>query len=127
MAIYHTSPILIVDDSGAVRSIVRKIFNKLGYNTVDEATDGADALAKINEKQYGLVISDWNMEPMDGRALLKQIRAIERYADLPFIIMTSDPAINKVVQASHAGVSSFINKPFTAETLRAKISEINSQ
>jgi two-component system, chemotaxis family, chemotaxis protein CheY len=126
MSIHHDSQILIVDDSASVRSIIRKILTQLGYKNIDEASDGGDALAKIAEKQFDLVISDWNMEPMDGRALLEKVRAIEKYAKLPFIIMTADPAINKIVQAKNARVSSFINKPFTAESLKAKISEINT-
>jgi two-component system chemotaxis response regulator CheY len=126
MNIHQFSSILIVDDSGAVRSVVRKLLTQLGFRNLDEASDGEAALAKISEKQFGLVISDWNMEPMSGRVLLENVRANKQYANLPFIMMTADPSIAKIVQAKHAGVTCFINKPFRAEDLQAKIFQANT-
>ena len=123
MTIHQFSSILIVDDSGAVRSVVRKLLTQLGFQNLDEASDGKAALAKISEKHFGLVISDWNMEPMSGHTLLENVRANKQYADLPFIMMTADPSIEKIVRAKHAGVTCFINKPFRAEELQAKISQ----
>jgi len=125
MTIHHYSNILIVDDSGTVRSVVRKILTQLGFKNIDEASDGASAFTKISEKHVDLVISDWNMEPMNGDELLKQVRAVKKYEHLPFIMMTAESTIDKIVQAKHAGVSCFINKPFGAEGLQAKIAEIN--
>jgi two-component system, chemotaxis family, chemotaxis protein CheY len=127
MAIHHYSDILIVDDSGAVRSVVRKLLMQLGYKNVDEASDGAVALAKVSEKHFDLVISDWIMEPMTGQELLEQVRANKKYANLPFIMMTADSTIDKIVKAKHLGVSCFINKPFRPEGLQAKISQINTE
>ena len=121
MTIHQFSSILIVDDSGAVRSVVRKLLTQLGFKNLDEAADGEAALAKISEKHFGLVISDWNMEPMSGQVLLENVRSNKQYANLPFIMMTADPSIEKVVKARHAGVTCFINKPFRAEELQAKI------
>jgi two-component system, chemotaxis family, chemotaxis protein CheY len=127
MTIHHYSDILIVDDSGAVRSVVRKLLTQLGYKNIDEASDGTSALAKISEKRFDLVISDWNMEPMGGQELLEQVRANEKLQNLPFIMMTADSTIDKIVQARHARVSCFINKPFRADALQAKILEISRQ
>jgi two-component system chemotaxis response regulator CheY len=127
MTINRKSQILVVDDSGTTRSIVRKLLVQLGYSDVDEASDGAAALAKINEKLYGLVISDWNMEPMNGQALLEHVRANKKFTDLPFIMMTAQSDPDKIVDAKYAGVSSFISKPFSAEALLAKISKINAE
>jgi len=121
MTIHYFSSILIVDDSGAVRSVVRKLLTQLGYRNLDEASDGEAALAKISEKHFGLVISDWNMEPMSGQVLLESVRAEKQHANLPFIMMTADPSIDKVVKARHAGVTCFINKPFRADELQVKI------
>ena len=115
---------MIVDNSESVRGIVRKVLNQIGFTNVDEASDGADALSKLAEKNYGLILTDWNLEPMGGRALLKTIRADKRHQNLPFIAMTAKQAINQVVQAKQAGVTSFIYKPFDAAALRAKLSEI---
>jgi two-component system chemotaxis response regulator CheY len=127
MAIHHYSDILVVDDSGTVRSVVRKLLAQLGYKCIDEASDGEAALEKISEKHFDLVISDWNMDPMSGDVLLQRVRADKKHANLPFIMMTADSTIDKIVQARRAGVSCFINKPFRAEGLQAKISEINME
>jgi two-component system, chemotaxis family, chemotaxis protein CheY len=127
MSIYHDSDILIVDDSGVVRGIVRKLLTQLGYKHIDEAPDGAAALTKILQQHVDLVISDWNMEPMGGQELLEQVRANKRYEHLPFIMMTADSTIDKIVQARRLRVSCFINKPFHAEALQAKIIEISKE
>jgi two-component system chemotaxis response regulator CheY len=126
MTIHHFSSILIVDDSGAVRSVVRKLLTQLGYQNLDEASDGEAALEKISEKHFGLVISDWNMEPMSGQVLLENVRTNKQYANLPFIMMTADASIDKIVQAKKAGVTCFINKPFRADELQAKILQIST-
>ena len=127
MIINRKSRILVVDDSGAMRSIVRKLLAQLGYADVDEAPDGAAALAKMNEKPYGLVISDWNMEPMNGQALLEHVRANKKFANVPFIMMTAQSDPDKIIESKYAGVSSFISKPFSAEALQSKISKINAE
>ena len=121
------SQILVVDDSGTMRSIVQKLLAQLGYTNVDEASDGATALAKINEKPYGLVISDWNMVPMNGQELLEHVRANEKMANLPFIMMTAQSDPDKIIEAKYAGVSSFISKPFSAEALEANIAKITAE
>ena len=126
MTIHHFSSILIVDDSGAVRSVVRKLLTQLGFKNIDEAPDGEAALKKISEQHVSLVISDWNMEPMSGQILLENVRANKEYANLPFIMMTADPSIERIVQAKKAGVTCFINKPFRAEELQAKILQANA-
>ena len=119
------SKTLIVDDNRAVRGVVRKIMKQLGYDNVDEAVDGTDALEKLNVTRYALVISDWDMEPTNGQALLDNLRAQEQFAKLPVIMMTSEPSVEKIVKARRARASSFIVKPFDAEALKAKISEFN--
>ena len=127
MTIHPFSSILIVDDSGAVRSVVRKLLTPLGSKTLRAAPDGEAALEKISEQHFSLVISDWNMDPMSGQILLQNVRANKMYANLPFIMMTADPSIERIVQAKKAGVTCFINKPFRAEELQAKILQANGQ
>jgi two-component system chemotaxis response regulator CheY len=126
MTIHHFSSILIVDDSGAVRSVVRKLLTQLGFKNIDEAPNGEAALEKISEQHFSLVISDWIMEPMSGQILLENVRANKKYANLPFIMMTADPSIEKIVQAKKAGVTCFIKKPFRAEELQAKIMQTHA-
>ena len=124
MSVHSQSHILLVDDSSTVRKVVRELLEQLGFKNIDEASDGEAALARVGEKEYALVIADWHMAPMNGQMLLERIRGDETHKNLRFIMMTAEPAIEKIIQANHARVSGFINKPFTAEALRIKIAQI---
>ena len=116
--------ILIVDDYKTMLRIIRNLLKQLGFNNVDEATDGSMALQKLRDKDYGLVISDWNMEPMTGIQLLREVRADSQLKGLPFIMITAESKTENVVAAKQAGVSNYIVKPFNAETLRDKIEKV---
>ncbi|HEX7005727.1 MAG TPA: chemotaxis response regulator CheY [Alphaproteobacteria bacterium] len=116
--------VLIVDDYKTMLRIIRNLLKQLGFENVEEATDGSAALAKLREKPYGLVISDWNMEPMTGLQLLKEVRADERLKHTPFIMVTAESKTENVISAKQAGVNNYIVKPFNAETLRTKISAV---
>ena len=120
-AIDPNIPILVVDDYKTMLRIIRNLLKQLGFNNVDEATDGSSALQKLRDKTYGLVISDWNMEPMTGLELLKEVRADTQLGSLPFIMVTAESKSENVVAAKQAGVSNYIVKPFNAETLKAKL------
>jgi two-component system chemotaxis response regulator CheY len=124
MAVSKQMPILIVDDYKTMLRIVRGLLNQIGFNNIDEATDGTMAHGMIQQKQYGLVISDWNMEPMSGYELLKKIRSDEKTKTLPFIMVTAESKTENVVAAKQAGVSNYIVKPFNAETLKGKIEAV---
>ncbi|MDJ0607584.1 MAG: response regulator [Kiloniellales bacterium] len=117
-------PILIVDDYKTMLRIIRNLLKQLGFNNVDEATDGSAALQKLRDKPYGLVISDWNMEPMTGLELLKEVRADGKLNGLPFIMITAESKTDNVVAAKQAGVSNYIVKPFNAETLKSKLTTV---
>ena len=116
--------ILIVDDYKTMLRIIRNVLRQIGLTNVDEANDGAEALAMIKQADYGLVISDWNMQPMTGLELLQQVRADARLAKLPFIMVTAESKVENIVAAKQAGVSNYVVKPFSAETLRAKIDTV---
>lgn len=117
-------PILVVDDYKTMLRIIRNLLKQLGFNNVDEATDGSIALQKLRDKKYGLVISDWNMEPMSGLQLLKEVRADQRLSDLPFIMVTAESKSENVVAAKEAGVTNYIIKPFNAATLKTKLTAV---
>ncbi|WP_419902505.1 response regulator [Kiloniella sp.] len=114
-------PILIVDDYKTMLRIVRNLLKQLGFNNVDEATDGSSALQKLRGKQYSLIISDWNMEPMSGLQLLKECRADAHLKDLSFIMVTAESKTENVIAAKQAGVNNYIVKPFNAATLKKKL------
>ena len=125
MAVNKDMNVLIVDDYNTMLRIIKNLLKQLGFNNVDEATDGEAALEKIRNKTYGLIISDWNMEPMTGLDLLKNIRASnENYKSTPFIMITAESKTENVVMAKQAGVNNYIVKPFNAETLKMKISTV---
>lgn len=113
--------VLIVDDYKTMLRIIRSLLTQIGFNNIDEAANGSMALAKVKEKKYELIISDWNMEPMTGLELLQNIRADEKTKNIPFIMVTAESKTDNVIAAKNAGVSNYIVKPFNAETLKAKL------
>ena len=124
MAIDFSTPVLVVDDYGTMVRIIRNLLKQLGFTTVDDANDGSTALDKMRERKYGLVISDWNMEPMTGIQLLREVRADAKLKELPFIMITAESKTENVVAAKAAGVSNYIVKPFNAATLKQKLTSI---
>ncbi len=117
-------PILIVDDYKTMLRIIRNLLKQLGFDNVDEATDGSGALQKLRDKEFHLVISDWNMEPMSGLQLLKEVRADVKLKELPFIMITAESKSENVIAAKEAGVSNYIVKPFNAATLKGKLTAV---
>lgn len=111
--------ILVVDDFQTMTQLMRYLLLTLGFKNVDEARDGGTALTKMSEKEYGLVISDWNMEPVSGLDLLKHLRA--QGNEVPFIMVTAENKTENVVEAKQAGVTNYIVKPYNAVTLRNKL------
>jgi len=124
MAVDPSMPILVVDDYNTMIRIIRNLLRQLGYEDVDDAADGASALSKMRDKRYGLVISDWNMEPMTGYDLLKEIRGDPALAGIPFIMVTAESKTDNVIAAKKAGVNNYIVKPFNAQTLKSKIETV---
>jgi two-component system chemotaxis response regulator CheY len=121
MAVDKNLPILIVDDYKTMLRIIHNLLKQLGFTNVEEATDGGMAIEKMKEKAFGLIISDWNMEPMTGLELLQHIRSDAKIKTTPFIMITAESKTENVVAAKEAGVSNYIVKPFNAETLKTKI------
>lgn len=121
MAVDMNMNILIVDDYKTMLRIINNLLKQLGFKNIDEATDGSEALRKLRDGAYGLVISDWNMQPMTGLQLLKEVRADAKLKALPFIMVTAESKTENVVEAKNAGVSNYIVKPFNAETLKQKL------
>jgi two-component system chemotaxis response regulator CheY len=117
-------PILIVDDYKTMIRIIRNLLKQVGFTNVDEANDGSSALTKLRDRDFGLVISDWNMEPMSGLQLLKEVRADVKLKELPFIMITAESKSENVIAAEEAGVSNYIVKPFNAAILKDKLAAV---
>jgi two-component system chemotaxis response regulator CheY len=116
--------VLIVDDYKTMLRILGNLLRQLNFTNIDEAMDGSEALQKLRTNTFGMVISDWNMEPMTGIELLREVRADEKLKHLPFIMITAESKSENVAAAKEAGVSNYIVKPFNAETLKGKMASV---
>jgi len=116
--------ILVVDDMVTMRRIVKNILKQLGFANVDEAENGQEALQKLRADTFGFVVSDWNMPVMTGIDMLRAIRADEKLKAIPVLMVTAEAQQSNLIEAVQAGVSNYIVKPFTAETMQEKIAKI---
>jgi two-component system chemotaxis response regulator CheY len=121
MTLDFAMPVLVVDDYQMVVRIISRLLKQAGFSNVDEATDGEEALAKLKQRKYGLVISDWYMSPTSGVDLLRQAKADEQLRDVAFIMVSAEAAPENVALAKAEGASAYVVKPFDAHTLRARI------
>ncbi len=119
--------ILVVDDYNTMVRIVRKLLKQIGYEDVDEASNGDMACGMIQKNQYGLIISDWNMEPMTGFELLQRVRAAEATAKTPYILVTAESRPDNIIAAKKSGANEYLVKPFTAPVLKDKIEKALSE
>jgi two-component system, chemotaxis family, chemotaxis protein CheY len=124
MAADTSMSILVVDDYNTMIRIIRNLLKQIGFENVDDANDGTSALAKMRAKKYHLVISDWNMAPMTGYDLLREIRADPALSATRFIMVTAESKTDNVIAAKRAGVDNYIVKPFNAQTLQHKIQAV---
>lgn len=124
MAVDKSMNVLVVDDYKTMIRIVRGLLQQLGFVNIDDAIDGPSALDKIRHKDYGLILSDWNMTPMTGYDLLKAVRSEPRTAKTPFVMVTAEAKTENVMAARQAGVNNYIIKPFNLAVLRAKLSTV---
>jgi len=116
--------ILVVDDFSTMRRIVKNVLKQLGFENIEEAEDGVQALAKLKNGAFGFMVSDWNMPNMDGLELLKNVRKEPALKDLPILMVTAEAEKTMVVTAIQAGVNNYIVKPFTAEVFKEKMDKI---
>ena len=124
MAVDMNMNVLIVDDYKTMLRIIENLLKQLGFKNVHQAADGGAALKVLRETPCGLVISDWNMQPMTGLQLLKEVRSDAALKATPFIMITAESKTENVIAAKEAGVNNYIVKPFNAETLKTKISAV---
>lgn len=116
--------ILVVDDFSTMRRIIKNLLADLGFANVTEADDGSTALTALKGETFDFVITDWNMPGVPGLDLLKAIRADEKTAKLPVMMVTAEAKREQIIEAVKCGVNGYIVKPFTAVTLEEKIEKI---
>ena len=116
--------ILAVDDSPTMRRIIVNTLKRAGFGNVTEATDGKDALAKLNVDAFNFIITDWNMPEMDGLTFVTTLRNMDQYKQLPVLMVTTRSVKDDIVEAMKAGVNNYIVKPFTPDTLKEKIQQV---
>ncbi len=124
MSVDMNMKILIVDDYKTMLRIIENLLKQLGFRNINQATDGSTALRYLRENPIDLIISDWNMQPMTGLQLLKEVRSDDKLRHIPFIMVTAESKTENVVAAKEAGVNNYIVKPFNAETLKTKLSAV---
>ncbi|HBO23947.1 MULTISPECIES: chemotaxis response regulator CheY [unclassified Providencia] len=115
---------LVVDDFSTMRRIVRNLLKELGFNKIEEAEDGVDALDKIRTGNIDFVVADWNMPNMDGLELLKTIRGDEALKHIPVLMVTAEAKKENIIAAAQAGASGYVVKPFTAAILEEKLNKV---
>ena len=116
--------ILVVDDMATMRRIVKNILKQLGFTNIEEAENGQEGLQKLQGGTFGFVVSDWNMPVMTGIDMLRAIRADDKLKAIPVLMVTAEAQQANLVEAVQAGVSNYIVKPFTAETMQEKLGKI---
>ena len=119
-----TLKVLVVDDFSTMRRIIKNLLKQIGYTDIEEAEDGAQALVKLQNGGFGLVVSDWNMPNMDGLDMLKAVRQEPAIKDIPVLMVTAEAEKEKVITAIQAGVNNYVVKPFTGEILKEKLDKI---
>ena len=124
MSIDYSMPVLVVDDYQTVLRIMRNLLRRAGFAEVDTAGDGEEALAKMRERKYGLVISDWYMAPVNGIDLVRQARSDDALKETPIILVSGDGSPDNLKVANDAGASGYVLKPFDSQTLKAKIETV---
>lgn len=118
-----SSKILVVDDMLTMRKIVERVLRGLGFTDITHAVDGKEALDKVksSEKNFDLIISDWNMPNMSGLDFLKAVRGDQKYSQTPFLLVTAEAEQHQIVEAIKAGVDQYVIKPFSQDSLKIKL------
>ncbi len=118
--------VMVVDDSSTMRRIIINVLIQLGVpqENIADAPDGLDALGKLKSNTYDLILTDWNMPKMDGLHLVQNLRHLPKYKNTPILMITTEGGKSEVIEALKSGINNYIVKPFSPETLKAKIEPI---
>ncbi len=118
--------VLVVDDFATMRRILKNVLRQVGFTNIIEADDGKTALKELKKENVDLILCDWNMPEMPGIDLLRQVRSDDGLKKIPFVMVTAEAQKENILEAVKAGVNSYVVKPFTAETISAKLEKVFS-
>jgi two-component system chemotaxis response regulator CheY len=118
--------ILVVDDFATMRRIIKNVLKQIGFTNISEADNGNSALKALKSEKYDLVMCDWNMPEMPGIELLNKVRADDQLKNTPFVMVTAEAQKENILEAVKAGVSNYVVKPFTADTVEQKLKKVFS-
>ncbi len=116
--------ILFVEDSPTMRRIIANSLSRIGIKDVTEAEHGLDALQKVQQKDFDMILTDWNMPEMNGQELVEELRKMDKYKNVPILMITTRGMQDDVMTAIKSGVNGYIVKPFTPEVLKKKMHEL---
>jgi two-component system, chemotaxis family, chemotaxis protein CheY len=116
--------VLIIDDFATMRRILKNVLRQVGFTNIIEADDGKTALKELNKEKVDLILCDWNMPEMPGIDLLRHVRSDDHLKDIPFVMVTAEAQKENILEAVKAGVSNYVVKPFTAETINEKLQKV---
>ena len=116
--------VLIVDDFATMRRILKNILRQIGFTNIYEADHGKSALNMLKKQKFDLILCDWNMPEMSGLELLNKVRSDNELKGIPFVMVTAEAQKNNIIEAVQAGVSNYVVKPFTAETISGKLKKV---
>jgi two-component system chemotaxis response regulator CheY len=116
--------VLIVDDFATMRRILKNVLKQIGFTNINEADDGKTALKELKKERYDLILCDWNMPEMTGLELLNRVRSDNELGKIPFVMVTAEAQKDNILEAVKAGVSNYVVKPFTLETISEKLEKI---
>ena len=123
-AVDFNMPVLIVDGYQTMLMTLGKQMKQLGFDNIDQASNGHQALEKLYSRPYSLVISDWGLQPMSGLDLVRRMRADTQLDQVPVVMISAEDSDDKLAAAKEAGVSEYIVKPFCAATLKDRLTPI---
>ena len=116
--------VLVVDDFATMRRIIKNVLKQIGFSKINEADDGKSALKELKKEEYDLVLCDWNMPEMSGLDLLIAMKSDDQLKGIPFVMVTAEAQKDNILEAVKSGVSNYIVKPFTADTVEQKLKKV---
>ncbi|THB75289.1 MAG: response regulator [Gammaproteobacteria bacterium] len=116
--------LIVIEDDASTKMILKGTLRKYGFLDIEECSDGAEALKKIQENDYDMILCDWQIPSLNGLALLKKLKGMDSTAHIPFIMITGESEKESIISAMKAGVDGYIVKPFAPISIKQKLDQV---